>query len=117
MCNHRDMEEFGKLYYKISDVSELLGVPASTLRYWEQEFPEIHPKRSASNQRYYRPEDLRVLQMINYLVKTKGLRIEAARQELAVNRENISRRLDVIGILTDTREDLKRMLAALTKRK
>lgn len=111
------MEEFGKLYYKISEVSELLGVPASTLRYWEQEFSGIRPKRSNSNQRYYRPEDLRRLQMINYLVRTKGLRIEAAKQELLSNASNISKRLDVIDLLTDTRDELKRMLDALTKRK
>lgn len=47
------MEEFDKKYYKIKDVSELLGVSASTLRYWEQEFPECRPRRSATNIRYY----------------------------------------------------------------
>lgn len=115
--NYMPMEEFGKLYYKISEVSDLLGVPASTLRYWEQEFDGIRPKRSTSNQRYYRPDDLRKLQMINYLVRTKGLRIEAAKQELLNNSSNISKRLDVIDLLTDTRDELKRMLDALTKRK
>ena len=111
------MEEFSKLFYKIRDVSELLGVPASTLRYWEQEFPEIRPRRSASNQRYYKPEDLRTLQMIHYLIKAKGLRIESAKEELAKNRNNISKRLDVIDILTRTRDDLEAMLSALSKRR
>lgn len=117
LFNYMPMEEFGKLYYKISEVSDLLGVPASTLRYWEQEFDGIRPKRSTSNQRYYRPDDLRKLQMINYLVRTKGLRIEAAKQEFLNNSSNISKRLDVIDLLTDTRDELKRMLDALTKRK
>lgn len=111
------MEEFSKIFYKISDVSELLGVPASTLRYWEQEFPEIRPRRSASNQRYYKAEDLRTLQMIHYLVKVKGLRIESAKEEMAKNSNNISKRLEVIDILTSTRDDLKAMLSALSKRK
>lgn len=111
------MEEFSKLYYKISDVSELLGVPASTLRYWEQEFDEIKPHRSASNQRYYKPADLRVLRMIHYLVKIKGLRIDAAKEELAKNRTNISRRFEVIDLLTSTRNELDEILKALTKRK
>ncbi len=39
------MEEFDKKYYKIKDVAEILSVPASTLRYWESEFPEISPRR------------------------------------------------------------------------
>jgi len=111
------MEEFDKLFYKISDVSELLGVPASTLLYWESEFPEIMPKRSRSNRRYYRPEDLRVLRMIHYLVKVKGLRMDAAKEELRSNRSNVSRRMEIIDLLTDTRQRLEEMLSALNKRR
>lgn len=111
------MEELDKQYYKIRDVVELLQVPASTLRYWESEFPEIKPRRSRSNQRYYTPEDIRTLQMVAYLVKVKGLRIEAAKEEMRVNRKNVSKRMDVIEILTDTRNSLNEMLKALSKRK
>ena len=66
------MEEFDKKYYKIKDVSELLGVSASTLRYWEQEFSECRPRRSATNIRYYKPQDIETLKIIHYLVKIKG---------------------------------------------
>lgn len=111
------MEEFDKQFYKIRDVSELLGVNSSTLRYWEQEFPEVRPHRSPSNQRYYRPEDIKVLRIINYLVREKGLRIESAKEELARNRKNISKRVDAIKILKETRSQLKLMLEALDKRK
>lgn len=111
------MEELDKIYYKISDVAELIGVPASTLRYWESEFPEVSPRRSQSNQRYYTPEDITRLRMINYLVKVKGLRIDAAKEELRLNRANISNRMKVIDILTKTRNELEEILAGLTKRK
>lgn len=110
------MEEFDKQYYKIRDVAELLGVPPSTLRYWESEFPEIVPKRSHTNQRYYRPDDIRTLRMIHYLVKVKGLRLDAAKEELRTNRKNISRRLKIIEILTDTRSELQEILIGLSKR-
>lgn len=110
-------EEFDKKFYKIRDVAILLGVSTSTLRYWEMEFPEIMPRRSRTNQRYYRPDDIRTLRMIHYLVKVKGLRIEAAKEELRNNRSNISHRLEVIDLLTDTRERLQEMLSALNKRK
>ena len=105
------------MYYKIRDVAELLNVPASTLRYWESEFPEVSPRRSAANQRHYTPDNIRTLQMIHYLVKVKGLRIEAAKEELKSNRSNISRRLDVIELLEDTRDRLDEMLSALNKRR
>ena len=109
--------EFDKIYYKIRDVSEILGISASTLRYWESEFPELKPRRSKTNQRYYKPEDIRTLRIIHYLVKVKGLRIEAAREELERNRKNISKRMDAIELLKKTREDLKGILNALNKRK
>lgn len=111
------MEDLDKQYYKIRDVAELLGVNTSTLRYWESEFPEITPRRSRTNQRYYRPEDIKTIRMIHYLVKVKGLRIEAAKEEIASNRKNISRRLEVIELLTNTRNELKEMLNALGKRR
>ncbi|MDE7495282.1 MAG: MerR family transcriptional regulator, partial [Muribaculaceae bacterium] len=44
-----------KLYYKIKDVAEMLDIPATTLRYWEKEFPECSPRRSSTNIRYYTP--------------------------------------------------------------
>lgn len=111
------MEDLDKQYYKIRDVAELLGVNTSTLRYWESEFPEITPRRSRTNQRYYRPEDIKTIRMIHYLVKVKGLRIDAAKEEIASNRKNISRRLEVIELLTNTRNELKEMLNALGKRR
>ena len=111
------MEDLDKQYYKIRDVAELLGVNTSTLRYWESEFPEITPRRSRTNQRYYRPEDIKTIRMIHYLVKVKGLSIEAAKEEIASNRKNISRRLEVIELLTNTRNELKEMLNALGKRR
>lgn len=111
------MEDLDKQYYKIRDVAELLGVNTSTLRYWESEFPEITPRRSRTNQRYYRPEDIKTIRMIHYLVKVKGLRIEAAKEEIASNRKNISRRLEVIELLTNTRNELEEMLNALGKRR
>lgn len=105
-----------KKYYKIKDVADLLDVPQSTLRYWELEFKELSPRRSKANIRYYTPEDIELLRIIHYLVKVKGLRIEAAKQELKVNKKNVSRRLEMIEILQDTRQELQEILDALRKR-
>lgn len=116
MDNLEFTEEFDKHYYKIRDVAEMLNVPTSTLRYWESEFPEIKPKRSLSNQRYYRPDDIRMIRIIHYLVKVKGLRIDAAKEEMRTNRNNVSKRIDVIDRLTETRNELKEILDALYKR-
>lgn len=114
--NYLLMEELNKNFYKIKDVSELLGVPPSSLRYWEKEFPECAPKRSSTNIRYYTPKDIETLKIIHYLLKVKGLKIEVAKQQIHNNLKNVSRRLEIIETLTKTKEELTALLGALNKR-
>lgn len=111
------MGDLTKRYYKIGDVAELLDVSQATLRYWESEFPEIEPRRSATNRRYYTPEDIELLRTIYYLVKVRGLHVDAAKEQMRLNRKNISRRMDVIGALTDVRDELEQILKSLEKRR
>ena len=109
--------ELDKKYYKIRDVAEMLDVAPSTLRYWETEFPECAPRRSQTNQRYYTPQNIEFLKIIKFLLKDKGLRMEAAKEQLRNNRKNISRQLEVVDLLVKTRTELKEILSALKKRK
>jgi putative transcriptional regulator len=106
-----------KKYYKIRDVAEILNVSQPTLRYWESEFPEIRPLRSTSNQRYYTPDDITTLRIIYYLVKVRGLKIEAAKEQMRLNRTNITKRMDIIDKLSDVRDELEMILKSLEKRK
>lgn len=105
-----------KSYYKIREAAEIIGVPQSTLRYWEKEFPEISPRRSASNQRYYSPADLESLQIIYFLLHVKGMKIETAREQIKHNRKNISKKLKVVEKLKEVRADLEALLHALNLR-
>lgn len=106
-----------KKYYKIKDAAELIGVPQATLRYWESEFQEIKPYRSATNIRYYTPDDIETLRIIYYLLKIRGLKLEAAKDQLRLNRSNISKRMDIVDKLNDVRDELEMMLKALEKRR
>lgn len=110
------MDDLDKKYYKIKEVSEILDIPQSTLRFWEKEFPCCAPKRSKTNIRYYTPADIEQLRIIHYLLKIKGVRIEAAKEQLKLNKHNISKRLEVIDRLTDIRGRLDMLLQALNKR-
>ena len=47
-----------KLYYKIREVCEIVGVEAHVLRFWESEFPALSPPKSKTGQRTYRPKDI-----------------------------------------------------------
>ena len=111
------MEELSKQYYKIKEVAEILDVPQSTLRFWEKEFPMIKPIRSSHNIRYYRPQDIELLRIIHYLIKYKGLKIEAAREQLRSNKHNVSRRVEIIDRLKSVRSELANLLVALGGRK
>lgn len=106
-----------KKYYKIKDVSEFIGIPQSTLRFWELEFKELKPMRSSRGVRYYTPDDIKLIEIIYFLLKTKGMKIESAKYQLATNRKNISRRLTVIDNLRNIRNDLFEILGGLKKRK
>jgi DNA-binding transcriptional MerR regulator len=71
-----------KLYFKIGEVSELLGVEPYVLRYWETEFAVLSPKKSGTGQRLYRRKDVELLLRIKHLLYEKRFTIEGARQSL-----------------------------------
>src|SRR6185503_12543663 len=71
-----------KLYFKIGEVSDLLGVEAYVLRYWESEFSVLSPKKSGTGHRLYRRKDVELLLRIKYLLYEKKFTIEGARQSL-----------------------------------
>lgn len=109
-------DSLDKKYYKIREVSELLELPAPTLRFWEREFPELKPRRNEGGTRFYTPADIETLRIIRFLVHDKGLKIAAAREQLRVNRDGLSRRSDAITRLRAIRASLKGMLDALSSR-
>ena len=71
-----------KLYFKIGEVSDLLGVEPYVLRYWETEFPVLSPKKSGTGHRLYRRKDVELLLRIKHLLRDKRFTIEGARQTL-----------------------------------
>ena len=73
--------------------------------------------RSTSNQRYYTPEDIETLRIIQYLVKVRGLKIEAAKEQMRLNKTNITKRMDIINKLLDVKDELQMMLDSLEKRR
>jgi DNA-binding transcriptional MerR regulator len=71
-----------KLYFKVGEVSEITGLPAHVLRFWETEFKRINPKRTASGQRLYRKSDVELIMGIKHLLYEKKFTIQGARQHL-----------------------------------
>lgn len=106
-----------KSYYKIREVAEYLDVPQSTLRFWEKEFPEVQPRRSSGNQRFYTPSDIETLQIIQYMLHVKGMKVEAVKEQMKHNKKNVSKKLTILNKLTKVRGDLELLLQSLNLRK
>src|ERR1700677_670740 len=71
-----------KLYFRIGEVADLLGVEPYVLRYWESEFPKLAPKKSGTGHRLYRRKDVELLLKIKHLLYDRKFTIEGARQTL-----------------------------------
>lgn len=71
-----------KLYYSISEVSEILGEEQHILRYWEKEFPQLKPKKNRGGNRSYSKYDLNILKGIKRLIREDKLSISEAKQKI-----------------------------------
>ncbi len=71
-----------KKYFRIGEVSRIIGVEPYILRYWESEFPQIRPVRADSRQRTYQKKDLEVIMEIKRLLYEDKLTLEGARKRL-----------------------------------
>jgi DNA-binding transcriptional MerR regulator len=71
-----------KLYYRIGEVSEIVGVEPHVLRYWETEFRSIRPQKSRKGQRIYSRKDVEKLISVKDLLYTHGFTIAGARKKL-----------------------------------
>lgn len=105
--------DLDKKYYKIREVAEIIGLPLSTLRFWETRFTIIKPRRNDKGTRFYTPSDIEHLRMVAYLVKEKGLHLEAAEEQIRSNRSGVSRKAKAVERLREVRATLASMLASL----
>jgi len=107
----------GKLYYSISEVSDLVGVKAHVLRYWETQFKMLRPRKGRGGARMYRKRDVEVLFDIKQLLYDQRFTIEGAKRKLLDDRgaekdqmglpfANLNREEAIRGL----REDLEELL-------
>lgn len=109
-------DPLSKKYYTIREVSELLELPLTTLRFWEKQFTMIKPFRDSKGNRFYSSRDIELIKMVKYLVKDRGLKLDAALAELKRNRQGVERRSEVVDRLKNIRDRLNEMLASINSR-
>ncbi len=104
-----------KLYYSIGEVAKAFDVNASLIRYWEQEFPIIKPKKNKKGNRYFTPEDIKNLKIIYHLVKEKGYTLDGARIALTTNSKN-SETVSMIDRLEFVKTELQKLKDSLVEK-
>jgi len=98
-----------KRYFKIGEVAKAFNVNASLLRFWENEFDVLKPKKNAKGNRLFTQEDIKNLQLIYHLVKEKGFTLEGAKNKLKEKPEEITTNHDVIIRLDKIKSELLRI--------
>ena len=128
------MEKRSDAYKTIGEVAKIVGLidkkkgtlSTHTIRFWEQEFTQIKPKILAGKRRYYNNKDIRIIKLIKYLLKEKGMTIKGAKAILnnpksleldgtikysvnnqSLNKEKIKDKIKKISKIIDELKELK----------
>lgn len=90
-----------KIYFKIGEVCDLLGVQAHVLRYWETEFPMLSPQKNKSGQRSYRRRDVEIALRIKQLLYNEMFTIAGAKKKLQTEqREGNKPKVETVPVTT-----------------
>jgi DNA-binding transcriptional MerR regulator len=102
-----------KLFYSIGEVAEMLNVPVSTVRFWENEFDILKPKKNKKGNRLFTAGDIKNLKIIHHLVKEKGMTLAGAKRQLSEKWEETDYRFEIgqslqniKSILLDLRDNI-----------
>lgn len=106
-------KEIEKLYYGIGEVSEMLSINASTIRYWEKEFDILKPKKNAKGDRFFTKEDIEKVRLIYRMLKEKGHTVEGAKVQLKDKYEDENRKMALIEKLNKVKNFLVEMKSQL----
>ena len=83
-----EAEDIKKLYYSISEVSEITKLKQYVLRYWETEFPQLKPSKNRAGNRIYRSHDIELISDIKSLLYERKFTIKGAKQHLKFSENN-----------------------------
>jgi DNA-binding transcriptional MerR regulator len=102
-----------KLYYSIGEVSEMLDVPISTVRFWENEFDILKPMKNKKGNRLFTPSDIKNLRIIHRLLKEEGMTLAGAKKRLSAKWDETDYKFEINeslqkikSILLDIRDNI-----------
>jgi DNA-binding transcriptional MerR regulator len=102
-----------KLYYSISEVAGWFNVTTSQIRFWENEFDILQPRKNRKGDRLFRVEDIKNLQLIYYLVRNRKFSLEGAKDYIKANKNKALLQHQLVESLTKFRSFLLELKANL----
>ncbi|MBA4259652.1 MAG: MerR family transcriptional regulator [Chitinophaga sp.] len=103
-----------KLYYSISEVASWFKVNTSLLRYWENEFDILQPRKTRKGDRLFRVEDIKNLQLIYLLLRQRKFSIEGAKSYLKNNKNKIDTENQLVHTLSKFKQFLLELKSSLS---
>ena len=103
-----------KLFFKISEVCEIVGVEPYVLRFWETEFPNFAPQKSKAGHRVYKRKDIENVLKIKELLYDRGFTIAGARRQLSKARVSKAERDQVLHRVRKGLQDILTLLQRKT---
>ena len=101
-------------FQTISEVSSTLDLPAHVLRFWETKFMQLKPMKRSGGRRYYRPEDIEILQSIKALLYQEGFTIKGAQKALSLRKSSPAKAPETRGdVIADKAPPANNMAQAL----
>ena len=111
--NRSEVHIPNKRYFTIGEVSNICGLKAHVLRYWEQEFSQLEPIKKKGNRRYYQQKDLILVLQIKDLLQNQGFTIDGAKTK--ISSDAVQELKQNSKIVHQIKQDLENILDNLKK--
>lgn len=108
-----DSSLYSKQYYAISEVASMFNVNISLLRFWEKEFDILKPRKNRKGDRLFRPEDIKNLKLIYFLLREKKYTIEGARTFIKKGKK-VNEHFEAVETLKNIRKMLVELKESLS---
>jgi len=95
-----------KLYYSIGEISKILNISTSKIRFWEKEFDSIKPKKNKKGNRLFTKKDINKLKLIQHLLEDKKYTIKGAKNKIRNNPNKTETHQKVIDNLKKIKKEL-----------
>lgn len=106
-----------KVLYTIGEVADLIDEKTSLIRYWENRFEALKPKKNNKGNRLFTKDDIETVRLIHYLLKERGLTIKGAKQKLKENREETISNYEIVKKLQLIKQELIEIRDSLEEQK